>query len=65
MGREGLRGREGLEGKELAQLGIVGNQGEAAEQSLGRQWSVSQWPWDWSFKVLFGNCKDLVSVKCH
>ena len=22
-------------------------------------------PWDWSTKVLFGNCKDLVSVNCH
>lgn len=39
--------------------------GRTSEQSLGKQWTVSREPWDRSIKVLFGNCKDLVSVKCH
>lgn len=50
LGREGGAGGQGGAGEQgTSQLGI-------AEQSLGKQWSVSPGPWDWSFKVLFGNC---------
>lgn len=56
-------GRAGAQGTRSA--GDCWQSVEPVEQNLGKQWSVSWEPWERSIKVLLGNCKDLVSVKCH